>query len=199
MQLKHPFGQRSLSRGTSLLEALVALLVLALGVLGLTRIHVSSMLESRHTTTRSIAVSMATDMMERMRANPAPAAVNRYAAYTTVFGKLDAPNTLCNTSKCQSADLAAFDLWVWKTLLQAELPEGDGAVFASPDDPTQFAVLIAWDVSLGSPSGLAQSVKDQQLHTDATAVWRAPGTQGTGIGTAACPEKRTCHLVFIRP
>lgn len=197
--LKHPFGQRCRSRGTSLLEALVALLVLALGVLGLTRVHVSSILESRHTTARSIAVSMATDMLERMRANPAPAAVNPYAAYTAGFGKLDAPKALCNAKKCQSAELAAFDVWAWKALLQAELPEGDGAVFASPEDPTQFAVLIAWDMSLGSPSGLAPSANDQQLHTAATAVWRAPDTQGTGIAAAACPAKRICHLVFIRP
>jgi type IV pilus assembly protein PilV len=197
--LKHPIGLRRRSRGTSLLEALVALLVLALGVLGLTRVHVSSMLESRHTTARSIAVAMATDMMERMRANPAPAAVNPYAAYTADFGQLDAPKTLCNAKKCQSAELAAFDVWAWKALLQAELPAGDGAVFASPDDPTQFAVLIAWDVALGSPSGIAPSANDQQLHADATAVWRTPDAQGTGIADAACPEQRTCHLVFIRP
>jgi type IV pilus assembly protein PilV len=197
--LNHPFGQRRRSRGTSLVEALVALLVLALGVLGLTRVHVSSMLEARHTTARSIAVSMATDMLERMRANPAPAAVNPYAAYTAAFGALDVPATLCDAAKCQSAQLAAFDLWAWKSLLQAELPGGDGAVFASPEDPTQFAVLIAWDVAMGSPSGLMPSANDQQLHADASAVWRTPGTQGTGIDDAACPEKRTCHLVFIRP
>lgn len=197
--LKRPLNPRHSSRGTSLLESLVALLILALGVLGLTRAHVSSLLESRHTTSRSVAVSMAADMLERMRTNPSPVGANPYAAYTTAFGALASPQKNCRTTTCESGELATSDLWAWKSLLAAELPDGDGAVFVSTEDPTQFAVLIAWNVAVGSFSGQAPSASDQLLNADATAVWRDPATQGTGIDGADCPASRICHLVFIRP
>lgn len=62
-----------------MIEALVALLVLALGVLGLARLQVGALTESRNTNARAVSVQLAADLAERMQSN----AVIRRANPTT--------------------------------------------------------------------------------------------------------------------
>lgn len=52
-------------QGIAMIEALVALLVLAFGVLGLARLQINALTESRHSNARAIAVQLAADLSER--------------------------------------------------------------------------------------------------------------------------------------
>jgi type IV pilus assembly protein PilV len=58
------------SRGFSMIELLVAVLVIEVGVLGVTALQMVSLQNNRSALVRSEAVQLAYDMMDRIRGNP---------------------------------------------------------------------------------------------------------------------------------
>jgi type IV pilus assembly protein PilV len=185
--------------GVAMIEALVALLLLAFGVLGLARLQVSALTESRNTNARAIAVQMAADLSERMQSNSAIRRDNPTPnPYETVWGIPAAAGTNCLMSTCTGAELAAFDVRAWKLSLQALLPNGDAQIFRSNTDTNQFGVLMRWTEFDAKNEALAQGAESLQ-YTQANAVTDATGTAGTGMDAFFCPPDFTCHLVYIRP
>ena len=67
MQLSH---YRKGQRGFSLIEVLVALVVLSIGMLGIAALYVDSLRSGRTAIHRTQAVILVSDMAERIRANP---------------------------------------------------------------------------------------------------------------------------------
>lgn len=184
--------------GASLIEALVALLVLALGIMGMAGIQTRTLVESRTTNSRAIALQMAGDLLDRMQANVGvrltPPPVN---PYITNWGAPVA-GADCFTAACNAANLASFDLNQWKTTLARLLPAGDARVFQSPTDATQFGVLIGWSATQAKNEGAAAAA-EQALYTAAVSVRDGAGNAGTGVANIACPAGLICHLVYIRP
>ena len=80
MKTRNPTKQWQ--KGVSMIEALVALFVLTLGVLGMAGIQTRTLVESRTSNARAIAVQMSDDLLDRMQANTPirlnPPAVNPY-------------------------------------------------------------------------------------------------------------------------
>ena len=194
--LKHQAQQ-----GVSLIEALVALLVLALGVLGIAGIQTRTLIESRTTNSRAIAFQMADDLLDRMQSNRAirfnPPAINPYIVN---WGAPVAAGQDCFVNDCSGAQLAAFDLMQWKTTLANLLPQGDAQVFQSPTDASKFGVLIAWTQTQTKNEATAADAAQTALYTNAAAVRDGTGAVGTGAGAvAACPANLICHMVYIRP
>lgn len=189
----------SSQRGVSLIEALVALMVLALGVMGMAGIQTRTLVESRTTNSRALTLQMADDLLDRMQGNSAirlnPPAVN---PYVVGWGALAAPPVDCFTAVCNGAQLAAFDLTQWKAALARVLPAGDAQVFQSNTDSAQFGVLIGWTETQAKNQGQATGA-EATLFSDAIAIRNAANAVGTGVAGVACPAGRICHLVYIRP
>ena len=101
-------------RGFSLVEALVALLVLSIGLLGIAGLQLTGMRNNQAAYLRSQAVVLADDILERMRANR-----GALAAYAVALG--DDPPTTPTT-------MAETDVQAWLQTLAAVLPNGDGSV-----------------------------------------------------------------------
>lgn len=182
---------KSKQTGVSLIEALVALLILALGIMGLAGLQTQALVDGRESNHRAVAVQMAEDLLERMQANSQIRMTNPTPnPYVVAFGTIPS-NPDCFTNACNGTQLANFDLWQWKTSLRNLLPGGDAQVFRSTTDPTQFGVLIAWSESQSRNQGIATS-GDLALYTTTFAVT-------TGVPGADCPTHHTCHLVYIRP
>lgn len=186
-------------RGVALIEALVALLVLAFGVLGLARLQVGALTESRNSNARAVAVQLAADLAERMQSN---VAVRRASPglnpYETDWGVPPAAGTDCLAEACDADELAAFDVRAWKINVQSLLPNGDASVFKSDTDRNQFGVLMRWTTFKAMNEELAPSGQDA-LYTRANAVTDATGAVGTGVARATCTPGFTCHLIYIRP
>ncbi len=122
----------SRQRGVTLLENMVALLILSVGMLGLAGLQVYSLRGSAGASYRQIAVQQAQDMADRIRANPAavfpaPGGVVQYngmtasAAYdnpATVFALI----TDCRVSTCTPNEMVAFDVTEWQVANNAQLP-----------------------------------------------------------------------------
>ena len=99
------------TRGFTLVEVLVALVVLAVGLLGVAVLIVGSLRGTRLALERTQAANLASDMLERIRANAAAG-----NAYDTTDGTPDPrPEPACERGddRCEPAVMASHDLARW--------------------------------------------------------------------------------------
>lgn len=132
------------NRGFTLIEALVALVVLSIGMLGIAALYVEGLRASRAALVRTEAVTLATDMADRIRAN-------RDAGAAYEGDPAAAANAECEAggAGCSPADLAAHDLLIWSDAIAAALPEGAGTVTHEDVDPNDgippvYVVTVTW-------------------------------------------------------
>lgn len=112
----HTIGSGPVQRGATLLEVLIAMVVLSLGILGHAGLQGAALKANHGAMMRSQATVQAYSILDRMRAN-ATTAINDNA-YTTVF--TDLPPVATN--------VATQDLADWKNRLQNTLPGGQGQI-----------------------------------------------------------------------
>lgn len=101
-------------KGVGLVEVLVALLLLAVGVLGYTILQLRAVDASSEALMRSQGMLIARTLAENMRANPAaqtnyPAAVR---GYTNITAAPTAPTPSCSNNLCTPAQMARFDAFM---------------------------------------------------------------------------------------
>lgn len=109
------YGNRSES-GFSMIELLVAVLIMGIGVLGVTALQMVSLQNNRGALQRAEAVQLAYDMMDRVRANPAGTpAGSAYSGLDLADAPPNAQN--CNTQNCTQAQMVSFDQAIWKCSL----------------------------------------------------------------------------------
>ena len=105
--------------GFSLIEALVAAIILSIGILGIVSLLALSKVSQHESIQRVRAVSLADDIIERIRRNPAGLSVYDIGLSSPLGGaSLGAePSPNCNSSTCNTSELAGHDLWAWERLL----------------------------------------------------------------------------------
>jgi type IV pilus assembly protein PilV len=129
--------------GFSLIEVLVALIVLSLGVLGAASVQTSSLKLTQVGQQRSTATQLAADLTERMRANLAGVRAGDYAfalAYAAVPGAT--PGAVNCTSTCLPQQIADRDINLWQAQLSNVLPGGRGIIIG--DGVNSFQVTVMW-------------------------------------------------------
>jgi type IV pilus assembly protein PilV len=157
--------RRRRQRGISIVEALVALVVLSVGMLGIAVMYLESVRANRTALSRTLAVHLVNDMADRIRANRM--ALDKYDAD---FGTAPtAPEKNCATSDCTAADLAAYDLRQWYDAVVKTLPLGaDGNTVPevqvkyqkgdTSNDPARYTVSARWK-DVGSNDFLVTTVE----------------------------------------
>ena len=127
-------------RGATMIEVLVALLVLSIGLLGVAALLSTGMRNNYDAHLRSQATVLAYDIVDRMRANRTAALDGNY------------DTALADTITLSGGDpLYTTDLSEWKALLATALPVGRGAVARNGSVVT---VTIEWDDSGGANPAL---------------------------------------------
>lgn len=119
-----------LSGGSSLVEVLVSLLLLALGLLGASILQLTSLRARHESALLSAGAQLAAGMAERMRANATlmygPDAGNPYLGLSYAAspdGAAPGGAPACfGAAACSAAQLAQFDIAEWKQQLHAALP-----------------------------------------------------------------------------
>ena len=121
------------SEGFTLVEVLVALVVLSVGLLGIAALYVETLRASRMSLYRTQAVNFATDLADRMRANRLPA-----TAYN------------CG-SPCVAANggnpVAIADLTDWMGRIGTALPGGTANVTfvaGTATTPDAYLIEVEW-------------------------------------------------------
>lgn len=139
-----PFARQSRSRGQrqhgfSLLEVLIALLVLAIGLLGLATLQTVGLKFNQESYMRTQAVLIAYDIIDRIRANPVAKSAGSYNS-VAASATYTAP-TCTGAVTCSTSDIATYDLANWKARIAATLPMGTGAISTISNRRT---VTIKW-------------------------------------------------------
>jgi type IV pilus assembly protein PilV len=134
---------RKRSSGLSLIEMLIALLVLSFGLLGIAGLQAQSLKSNQSAYLRSHANFLAYEMMDRLRANRESALGE---AYNEGDPRDPGPNDLPTSA---GSDLATADRFDWRNAL-AELPSGLGAVSCTAE--RICTVGVEWDDTRGAAS-----------------------------------------------
>jgi type IV pilus assembly protein PilV len=137
--------------GFTLLEVLVAMLVLSIGLLGLAGLMASSMRNNQSAYHSTQATWFAYDILDRMRANRTIALAGGYSAANALGSPAN-----CSTT-APSGSIAAQDIGGWKNMIACGLPQGDGSITVTPAS-RQVSITIQWNDSRAT-NGLA----NQQL------------------------------------
>lgn len=122
----------SRSQGFTLVEVMVAVIVLAIGLLGMATLMMNSLQSSESAYSRSQATLLAYDIIDRMRANKVLDTSNPYQSFRVTHASLSNDYVLANPAACPAAnagnpnttgtDKATSDLGQWCAQLQANLP-----------------------------------------------------------------------------
>jgi type IV pilus assembly protein PilV len=127
--------------GFGLVEVMVALVVLAVGMLGIASLFVTTLRSSGSAISRMQAVSLAGDLADRIRAN-------RFAGADYDIEVPAAKECLGITESCTKADMASNDLFLWQQQIDDLLPgDPQGEVVftpATPDVPDQYTIEVRW-------------------------------------------------------
>jgi type IV pilus assembly protein PilV len=113
--------------GFTLLEVLVAIVVLSLGLLGLAGLQAASLSNNQTAYYRGIATQQAYDIADRLRANLAGAGSPNYS-YNNLATGLPVGNPDCFAATCSPANMAISDRRQWNTANATLLPNGNGTV-----------------------------------------------------------------------
>lgn len=140
----------SKNAGFTLIEVLIAMLILAVGLLGLAGLQATSLRNNQGAYNRSQATQLAYDMADRIRANPVESSNRAYAVPSTLAASAYAAaaasvQASCNSSPgCTPALMAQNDRAQWFANIGNTLPGGTGTVIV--DAPTRtVTVTVSWD------------------------------------------------------
>jgi len=167
------------SNGFTLVEVLVTIVVVSIGLLGLAGLQINGLRANMSSETRSKATLLASDIVERMRANLAGVDANAYSNIMVDTASCAAPASLCgNTSagvavNCTALEMSAFDTWVWgcgtaaggvqKSGVTNLLPNGTASVTCN-DDPclpgSPHTVTVSWsELSPTNGEAMPQTIR----------------------------------------
>jgi type IV pilus assembly protein PilV len=136
------------ARGFTLVEVLVALVVLSVGMLGIAGLYVTSLRSGRVAVLRTQAVMLAGDLSERIRSNRA--GVLDYDDGASGNGVLNAA-CLQGGGGCTAAQMASHDKAEWWQQLRQSLPSANATVVVNAGtNPDTVTITITWiEPSLG--------------------------------------------------
>lgn len=147
--------------GFTLIEILVALVVVSVGLLGVATLQVRGQQFNQVAYFRTQATFLAQDMMERMRINSDRTGNGKSGnaddgGYETTISSIndcdDNDSNMCNDNNCTPSELAKYDLAQWCKRLYFLLP-GDSAeaeiTWNDPDPATvdgdeTYTITICW-------------------------------------------------------
>jgi type IV pilus assembly protein PilV len=125
------------SRGLTLVEILIALLILSIGLLGLAGLQTISLKFNSSAYYRTQATALAYDFADRMRANR-QAAMN--GAYSVAFQN---PPPACDAAVV-AGSVAEKDIATWRNALACRIPQSTGKVILNGN---QVTLTVLWDDS----------------------------------------------------
>lgn len=122
--------------GFTLLEVLIAIVIVSVGMLGVAAMQATTLKNAGSSKYRSAAISLTSDMADRLRANlegvmqgngVVGTGYNR--PRTTVADVVyNTPDPACRSGGCLPAAMVLDDLAAWQARLAANLPRGVGVV-----------------------------------------------------------------------
>jgi type IV pilus assembly protein PilV len=126
--------------GFTMLEVLVAIVVLAFGLLGLAGLQADGLRNNTSAYLRSQATLLAYDMLDRMRANMQGVESGDYDNLLNTTPT----NPNCISTGCSVSQIAQHDAFEWSQHLSTTLPSGQGRVIGNGSGAI-FSITVMWD------------------------------------------------------
>jgi len=129
-------------QGASLVEVMVAALVLGIGLLGILSLQSRSLQFSQQSYLATQATILAQDMAEKI-------SINRAAAGGYTGAGSSAKD--CSSDACTATEIAAWDKYNWVDRLSSELPSGTGDVVQkNGSDGTYYEISVSFQLERDS-------------------------------------------------
>ncbi|HEY5851673.1 MAG TPA: type IV pilus modification protein PilV [Lysobacter sp.] len=148
-QRRQPSAPRGQQRGMSLLEVLIAVLVLAIGLLGVAALQATALRNSQSSLERNQAVIASYTILDAMRANLVSARAGNYALARTC--------TVPTAAGTPADVLRDADQQDWIRDMQAVM--GGSACGLIEFSGGVYTITVEWDDSRGSGGSNAQKLK----------------------------------------
>ncbi len=124
--------------GFSLVEVLIALIIMTIGMLGIAGLYVQSLQAGRTSLFRHHAVNLAGDVADRIRANP--------RAGAEYEGEGENKSCVGAGIDCDEAERAANDVFLWLAQADDTLPDGLVDVdFDADATPPEYTIRVEWN------------------------------------------------------
>ena len=193
--------RRRADRGATMIEVLVAILILSIGMLGIAGLQVASMKYSQGGWARAAVASGLSDFADRIRANPgstttAYAVAGDYAAQRTALRAntvVAARDCEALNAVCSAAELADFHLVQWRLAIDASM--SDSATLVTGDRTAGYVTTVMWfDKAFLKKDGVT-------LDDSAACVAGATGTAARNCCPAAAnaPAGVRCTNMVVVP
>jgi len=154
---------RKPTSGFTLVEILVALVVVGIGLLATARMQLLAIQNTQGGYMRAQASNIGYDIVDRMRGNT-PAVTN--GDYDLAAGDATPGQIACKGAgaDCSTAEMAQFDLYWWRETVDEFLPSGTGAI-ATVDDGviTTVTISLTWIDPYSAADGAEQNVFTAEL------------------------------------
>jgi type IV pilus assembly protein PilV len=209
-------ASRGRSRGFSLLEVMVSVIVICVGLLGIAKLQALALSNTTTSRLRALAAIQAASIASAMHSNrqywgatppntvtvtataitSSDAALQTQATTDLTGTSPTAPSTACvgtvgSGAACTAVQLAAFDLARWSVWLAALLPQPTATLSCPPTPgggPANCTVQITW---------VEQAVSINQQEAAATVNQGNPTTcsQSANPTLFECPS----YMLFVQP
>ena len=130
--------------GFTLVEILIAMIILSIGFLGLASLQTTGMQNSDGAYMQTQASVLAYDMAERIKAN-----ADNVSYGSVALGASTAQD--CTSGACTPAQIKSHDVNTWKTSLARTLPAGDGSISQTSGSGTTtstddtYLIQVVWN------------------------------------------------------
>ena len=184
-------------RGISLIESMVAIVVMALGILGIVGVQLRTLSDTQTGVRRAQAIHLIEDLSERIKVNPN--ALLNIGGYAMAWGTNPTGAPDCKAIACTTAQIIQYDLQEWKRLVNNTLaPQANTAAAATA--LTDASIFIPADETVASNRRqLGVMIRWRENERSTTADYRDPvGTAATGGAGVTCDVGWTCHLQYIQ-
>jgi type IV pilus assembly protein PilV len=169
-------------RGVSLIEVLVAILVISLGILAMVAMQVNATKFTKTSEIRTMGALLVGDLADRMRANRDGFTTGAYA-YQVAYPNSGPPvlpdvTDTCNKPEpapaCSASEMAAKDQADWLATVNTSLPGGTAWIGDVDANTGGIDIWLVWNEPGGTrdaaernasecPSGLTPSAKDPKV------------------------------------
>jgi type IV pilus assembly protein PilV len=165
------------TRGVSLIEVLVALVIISIGLLGIAKMQALAIASTRGSSTRSLIAIEAASLASAMHANRLywgsvanvattfSASVSNAAITASSDAALTTQTANCATTTCVGVPMAAYDLSAWGATLQNVMNGSTGTVYCS-GAPVACTITVTWQenmVGMNTATQYTGAAQTQQL------------------------------------
>lgn len=196
-------------RGVTLIEVLVAMVVLSLGLLGIAGLQAGVSRYKVNSWARSAISSLYSDLADRARVNTDVAGTSLLTGVTSTSQYilsstwetqqtevLAIPSPNCEAETCSASQRATYDMAVWRQLVRSTLPQG--AALVTGNRSTGIALTLMWyDKEMTTKGSASDSVLDSS--TTCTGAETGMAKQSCCPAAASAPAGVRCAGFLFTP